>query len=70
MNILTLSTANVVPSSLIRFTLLMEATHASETSVLTKAMRPNIREDDILYSHRRGYLKSDSINRLGSVAET
>jgi hypothetical protein len=29
-----------------------------------------IAEDDILHSHRRDNPKSDSINRLGSVAET
>jgi hypothetical protein len=51
--------ANVVPSSLILFTLIMEAKHSSKRSVLTRATRRNITEDDILHSHRRENLKSD-----------
>jgi hypothetical protein len=39
--------ANVVPSSLILFILMMEALHSSETSVLTKARRYLISEDGI-----------------------
>jgi hypothetical protein len=35
-----------------------EALSSSETSVLKKAKRRNIREDDILHSHCREYLKS------------
>jgi hypothetical protein len=43
-----LVTANVVPSSLILFTLMMEAICCSETSVLTRSTRRHIPEDVIL----------------------
>jgi hypothetical protein len=46
--------ARVVPSSPILVTLIMEALHSSETSVLT---RRNIPEVSILRSHRRENLK-------------
>jgi hypothetical protein len=53
-----LVTANVVPSSPIFVTLVIEAPRSSETSVLTIATRRDILEDVILHSHRRENLKS------------
>jgi hypothetical protein len=53
-----LVTANVIPSSPILFTLMMEALSSSETSVLTSATWRNITIDGILHSHRRENLKS------------
>jgi hypothetical protein len=53
-----LVTANVVHSSLILVTLMMEASRYSETSVLRIATQRNIPEDGIFHSHRHGDLKS------------
>jgi hypothetical protein len=50
--------ANVVPSSPILVTLVMEALSFSVTSVLTRATRRNFPEDGIIHSHRRESLKS------------
>jgi phospholipid N-methyltransferase len=56
-----LVTANVVPSSPILVTLMMEAIRCSDTSVLTRATQQDIQENAILHSHRRENLKSYEI---------
>jgi hypothetical protein len=53
-----LVTANVVPSSMIIFTLTMEAIRSSETLVITTATRRNIPEHGIIHSHCHENLKS------------
>jgi hypothetical protein len=52
-----LVTANVVPSSPILLTLMMEALRSSHTSVLTTATGRNIPEGDNRHSHCRETLK-------------
>jgi hypothetical protein len=51
-------TTNVVPSTSILVTLMIEAIRSSETSVVTRATRRHIPEDGIIHSHRPEDLKS------------
>jgi hypothetical protein len=66
-----LVTANVIPTSPILVTLMMEAIHSAETSVLIRATGSHIPKDGILHSHLLEDIKIlHSINLQGSVAET
>jgi hypothetical protein len=53
-----------VPSSPILFTLMMEAIHSSDTSVLTRATLLNIPGDGILHSNPHENLKTDIFTSL------
>jgi hypothetical protein len=53
-----LHTVNVVPISLILFTLIIEIMHSSEMSNTVRATRRHILEGGILHSHSREHLKS------------
>jgi hypothetical protein len=55
---LAVTTTNVIPSSSVLVTLMMEVVNPSETSVLTRATRRNILEGGFLHSDRREYFKS------------
>jgi hypothetical protein len=63
-----LVTANVVPTSPILSTLMMQAIRSSETSVLTRATWNHIPEDCILYSHLPENLKF--YRETGPTSET
>jgi hypothetical protein len=47
---------------MILVTLMMDAMLYFETSVLTRATRPNIPEDGVVHSHRRENLKSYKVS--------
>jgi hypothetical protein len=67
-----LVSANVVPSSQILFTLMMEAVRSPEISVLTRATWSNIPHNDILHSYRCENIKTLTISdfRLISPLKT
>jgi hypothetical protein len=59
-----LVTADVVPSPLILFTLMMDAIRSSEMSILTRTTRHNIPQDDFRQGHHHRTLKSSTVVRL------
>jgi hypothetical protein len=60
-------TANVVSSTLILVTLMMEAIRSSKTLVLTRATWRNISKDDNLHSHSHENLKSYTLRFLNTL---
>jgi hypothetical protein len=58
-----LVTANVVPSSLILFTLMMEAICSSETSILTRTTPRHIPEEGILHESVSIFRRAEEPNR-------
>jgi hypothetical protein len=66
-----LVTANVVPSSLILFALVMEILCSSETPVLTRVTQHNIPEDgDICLAFTQNAIYSGNANTVNSLLLT
>jgi hypothetical protein len=61
-------TADVVPRSLILFTLMMKAIRSSETLVGTRATRRHIPEDGIFRIHRRENIRYYTVPKIFSVS--
>jgi hypothetical protein len=59
-----LVTANIISRSLILFTLMMDEMYSSESSVLTRATRRHIPEDDTLHCQRSESPKSYEKNEF------